>query len=88
MAYERDPGVPARIHLDGLGRVPDLLANLVADGVRITQATPHIPTLEDLYFAVRREARGDGLAPVTRGVVPASTEQRGFAAPNKTVVSR
>ena len=45
----------ARIELDGFGRVPDLVMSLARDGVRLTRVEPHVPTLEDLYFAVRRE---------------------------------
>ena len=63
VGYERDPGGPARVQIDGPGRVPDLVAGLVADGVRLTRVEPHNPTLEDLYFAVRRESRRRGLAP-------------------------
>ena len=77
VAYERQPGEPADVHLDGIGRIPELVAGLAADGVRITRVEPHAPTLEDLYFAVRREARGDGLAPILRGVVPTTTEKIG-----------
>jgi hypothetical protein len=43
----------ARIDLDGFGRVPDLVMSLARDGVRLTRVEPHVPTLEDLYFAVR-----------------------------------
>jgi ABC-2 type transport system ATP-binding protein len=42
-----------RVALDGFGRVPDLVASLVADGVRLTRVEPLQPTLEDLYFAIR-----------------------------------
>lgn len=63
-AYRRD--TVAEVTLDGLGRLPDVIASLVADGVRLTRVDPRTPTLEDLYFAVRRDARGDGLAPVER----------------------
>jgi ABC-2 type transport system ATP-binding protein len=75
VGYDRGVDGVAQVHLDSLGRVPTIVADLVADGVRLTRVEPHTPTLEDLYFAVRREARGDGLAPVPRGFVPASTEQ-------------
>jgi ABC-2 type transport system ATP-binding protein len=75
--YERDPGTPARIHIDGLGRIPDLVASLVADGVRVTRVEPHTPTLEDLYFAIRRQSGHGGLAPVQPGMVPASQEKIG-----------
>ena len=54
-AYRRDD--LADVTLDGLGRLPDLVASLVADGVRLTRVEPRTPTLEDLYFAVRRERR-------------------------------
>jgi hypothetical protein len=36
--------------------VPELVRTLTEAGVRITRVAPHEPTLEDLYFAVRREA--------------------------------
>jgi ABC-2 type transport system ATP-binding protein len=75
VGYERGADGIARVHVDGLGRVPDIVAGLVADGVRLTKVEPHEPTLEDLYFAVRREARGDGIPTVPRGTIPASTEQ-------------
>jgi ABC-2 type transport system ATP-binding protein len=51
LAYERD-GV-AELQLDDLTRVPDLVAELTAEGVRLTRVEPRKPTLEDLYFAVR-----------------------------------
>jgi ABC-2 type transport system ATP-binding protein len=75
VGYDRGADGVAQVHVDGLGRVPGIVAELVADGVRLTRVEPHTPTLEDLYFAVRREARGEGLAPVPRGHVPASTEK-------------
>jgi ABC-2 type transport system ATP-binding protein len=76
------PGV-AEVQLDDMARLPDLVTRLVNAGVRLTRVEPHEPTLEDLYFAVRRDhrerlaaaARGDetaGLAPiVARGAAPA-----------------
>ena len=56
LSYERN-GV-ATLQLDDLGRVPDLISTLTHDGVRLTRVEPHVPSLEDLYFAVRegREA--------------------------------
>ena len=42
-----------RLHLDGDHRIPDVITGLVANGVRLTRAEPIVPTLEDLYFAVR-----------------------------------
>ena len=77
VAYERDPGEPARIHLDHAGRLPDIVLALARDGVRLTRVEPHAPTLEDLYFAVRRGSAGGGLAPVERGTVPQSRERIG-----------
>ena len=41
---------------DDLRRVPDMVASLIADGVRVTRVEPHVPTLEDLYFTIRRES--------------------------------
>jgi len=62
IAYSRD-GV-AEVQLDTLDRVPDLVARLAADGVRVTRVEPRVPTLEDLYFAVRegRQAFAEGNA--------------------------
>ncbi len=64
-SYERNGG-PAKVTLDDLGRVPDLVAQLTAVGARLTQVTPHEPTLEELYFAVRRAsgAAVDGIEEV------------------------
>lgn len=42
------------VRLDDLGRVPDLVAALASAGARVTRVEPVTPTLEDLYFAVRR----------------------------------
>ena len=53
--YRRDPS-GVRIELDDLRRLPDMVASLVADGVRLTRVEPHEPTLEDLYFTIRRQA--------------------------------
>ncbi len=59
----REPGVlrvermagGLNVHLASFASVPDLVNALVAQGARIARIDPHIPTLEDLYFAVRRE---------------------------------
>jgi ABC-2 type transport system ATP-binding protein len=51
--FERN-GAGAALDLDRLSRVPDLVAELAAAGVRLTRVVPHEPTLEELYFAVRR----------------------------------
>jgi ABC-2 type transport system ATP-binding protein len=45
------------VELDDMGRVPDLVAALTAAGVRLTRVDPYHPSLEDLYFAIRRERR-------------------------------
>ena len=41
-----------------------MVASLAADGVRLTRVEPHEPTLEDLYFTIRRQAgvAGSGTA--------------------------
>jgi ABC-2 type transport system ATP-binding protein len=53
--YERNGG-PAKVTLDDLCRVPDLVAQLTRRGARLTRVTPHEPTLEELYFAVRQSS--------------------------------
>ena len=75
-AYRRDPA-GARIEIDDIGRLPDMIASLVADGVRLTRVEPHEPTLEDLYFTIRRQRGGStggaghhALAPVSPGWAP------------------
>jgi ABC-type multidrug transport system ATPase subunit len=55
LGYDRASS--ATVQLDDPGRVADIVASLVADGVRLTRVEPRIPTLEDLYFAVRNETR-------------------------------
>jgi ABC-2 type transport system ATP-binding protein len=49
------------IQVDDVARVPDLISALVAKGVRLTRVDPHEPTLEELYFAVRKERRDLGV---------------------------
>ncbi len=66
LTYERTH--VATVQLDTAERIPDLVAELVAAGVRLTRVEPHQPTLEDLYFAVRAQHR-----PLPSGV-PASQE--------------
>jgi len=75
-AYRRDPA-GARLEIDDIGRLPDMIASLVADGVRLTRVEPHEPTLEDLYFTIRRQRGGStedpdhhALAPVSPGWAP------------------
>ena len=58
-AYRRDGRV--EVQLDDLARVPDLVARLAVEGVRLTRVEPHQPSLEELYFAVRRERRAQGV---------------------------
>jgi len=52
VAFSRNGG-GAYVDLDDLKRVPDLVARLAAQGVRLTRVVPHEPSLEELYFAVR-----------------------------------
>jgi ABC-2 type transport system ATP-binding protein len=54
LSVERDAG-PATVAVDELERVPDLVAALAAKGVRVTRVIPHEPSLEELYFTVRRQ---------------------------------
>ncbi len=54
-SYQRD-GV-ALVGLDSPDLVADLVAALVRDGVRVTRVEPRRPSLEELYFAVRRASR-------------------------------
>ncbi len=56
-AYRREPA-GVRLELDELSRLPDIVAAVVADGARLTRVEPHAPTLEDLYFTIRRQAGG------------------------------
>ena len=69
--YERNGR--ATIQIDDLARVPDLIAFMSARGVRLTRVEPHVPTLEDLYFAVRNKTRP---AVFRRGQTPQSVEDR------------
>ena len=54
------PGM-AEAHLDDLARIPDLVLALAGAGVRITRVEPYTPSLEDLYFEVRRRRRAEGV---------------------------
>jgi ABC-2 type transport system ATP-binding protein len=51
--FERNGGA-ATVTLDDLARIPDLVQVLTSRGARLTRVAPHEPTLEELYFAVRR----------------------------------
>lgn len=53
VSFDRNGG-PATVGLDDLSRVPDLVAALATAGVRVTRVIPHEPSLEELYFTVRR----------------------------------
>jgi ABC-2 type transport system ATP-binding protein len=46
------------VELDRLDALPDLVASMVSDGVRLTRVEPQLPTLEHLYFEVQRSLRG------------------------------
>jgi ABC-2 type transport system ATP-binding protein len=59
VGFERN-GAGAALDLDRLSRVPDLVASLAAAGVRLTRVVPHEPSLEELYFAVRRQSEEEG----------------------------
>lgn len=54
--------IGARVEIDDLSRIPDLVASLVADGVRVGRVEPFSPSLEDLYFLIRRQLSGDARA--------------------------
>ncbi|MDH3755816.1 MAG: ABC transporter ATP-binding protein, partial [Acidimicrobiia bacterium] len=41
VGFERKPLEPAKVYLDGPGRVPDIVLALVRDGVRLTRVEPH-----------------------------------------------
>ncbi|MDZ7733412.1 MAG: ABC transporter ATP-binding protein [Acidimicrobiia bacterium] len=49
------------LELDDLRHVPDIIADLTGAGVRLTRVEPHVPSLEDLYFEVRRRRRAEGI---------------------------
>jgi len=55
VSYHRD-GI-ALVGLDAPSRVPEVVRELVAAGVRLTRVEPRTPSLEELYFAVRRRER-------------------------------
>jgi ABC-2 type transport system ATP-binding protein len=50
-------GGPVNVSLDDMKRIPDLVATLAARGVRLTRVVPHEPSLEELYFTVRKLER-------------------------------
>jgi ABC-2 type transport system ATP-binding protein len=61
VSYERVNS--AVVGLDTTDRIPDVVAALVEMGVRLTRVEPRSPTLEELYFAVRRGTHGPMPAP-------------------------
>ena len=46
----------ARVTLDRIERLPDIVAELAAAGARLTRVEPLVPSLEDLYFAMQKTA--------------------------------
>ena len=60
LSYERVNS--AVVGLDDANRVPEIVAALVDIGVRLTRVEPRTPTLEELYFAVRRGNHDDASA--------------------------
>jgi ABC-2 type transport system ATP-binding protein len=79
----------AQLTLDRLDRVPDLVTAMVAAGARIRRVSPHEPSLEELYFVVRRAAgavgaaepgAGEGMAPLPASVQAALAARRQEAA--------
>jgi len=69
VSYERVNS--AVVGLDTTDRIPDLVAALVDMGVRLTRVEPRSPTLEELYFAVRRGNRTAPAAPSSATAPPA-----------------
>ena len=47
------------VKMRDLDALPDLVAAMVADGVRLTRVEPQLPTLEHLYFEVQRALRSE-----------------------------
>ncbi len=60
-SYERNGTATAE--LDSEQRIADCVEMLAGRGVRLTRVEPHRPSLEDLYFRVRREHRESTGAP-------------------------
>lgn len=53
--FDREDGALLKITGIEHARIPDLVASLVAAGVRLYQITPQEPSLEDVYFALHGE---------------------------------
>lgn len=73
ISYERS-GMVARIEMADLNELPDLVTSLVRDGARLGRIDPQRPTLEDLYFMIRRNE-----IPERSGVGSADSAIRGLA---------
>lgn len=52
------PRTGVDVSLSDPAMLPDLIGALVAAGIRLTRVEPRIPSLEDLYFAIRRRHAG------------------------------
>jgi len=61
IGLERNGHKLTEVQIDHVDRVPDLVHALSTAGVRLTRVDPHQPTLEELYFAVRKERRDIGV---------------------------
>ena len=46
------------VDLEDDTQVPDLVDALVAAGARLTRVEPRTPGLEELYFTIRKQHRG------------------------------
>jgi ABC-2 type transport system ATP-binding protein len=55
LSVRHDDGI--HLTLDSIGRVPDIVIELVRRGIRPTRVEPLTPTLEDLYFEMQRAHR-------------------------------
>ncbi len=72
----------AELELSDANTIPDLVTQLVGSGARITGVHPFDPTLEDLYFAVRRAhgSTGDEITPPSDGTGRPAREATGLRA--------
>jgi len=59
-----------RVVVDDQSVTPDIVEALVRIGIRVSRVAPREPTLEELYFAVRRTARDLGEARLSMEVSP------------------
>ncbi len=77
VSFDRS-GDTASFEVDSLDRVPEIVGQLVNLGVELTAVKPFNPTLEDLYFAVRKErsapVNGESTPPPPPGALPRSEE--------------